>query len=85
MVAAGMCCAGERLNVSHFLGVVVFLLGLPGRIAIARNHSDAEAINLMGWVGSAEAAAHEADAEYNRARLKYEAEIGGINTTVASI
>lgn len=34
-----------------FLGVIVFLLGLPGRIAIARNHPDAEAINLMGWVG----------------------------------
>lgn len=44
--------------------------------------------DIQKWatrVGSAEAAAHEAEAEYNRARLKYEAQIGGINTTVASI
>jgi hypothetical protein len=33
------------------LGVAVFVLGLPGRIAIARNHPDANAVNLMGWVG----------------------------------
>jgi hypothetical protein len=31
--------------------VVFFLLGLPGRIAIARKHPDAEAVNLMGWFG----------------------------------
>ena|SRR5208337_4277187 len=24
---------------------------LPGRIAIARNHPEADAVNLMGWVG----------------------------------
>src|SRR5271154_1060898 len=34
-----------------FLCAFVFILGLPGRIAIARNHPDAEAINLMGWAG----------------------------------
>ncbi len=33
------------------LGFLVFMLGLPGRIAIARNHPDAEAVYLMGWVG----------------------------------
>jgi hypothetical protein len=33
------------------LGLAVFVLGLPGRIAIARKHPDAEAINLMGWLG----------------------------------
>ena len=33
------------------LGVVVFILGLPGRIAIARKHPDADAIYMMGWVG----------------------------------
>ena len=27
------------------------ILGLPGRIAIARNHPEAEAVYLMGWVG----------------------------------
>jgi len=29
----------------------VFILGLPGRIAIARKHPEAEAVNIMGWVG----------------------------------
>jgi hypothetical protein len=32
-------------------GVVILILGLPGKIAIARKHPDAEAVNLMGWVG----------------------------------
>jgi len=34
-------------------GVVflVWLAGLPGRIAIARKHPDAEAVNMMGWAG----------------------------------
>jgi hypothetical protein len=27
------------------------MLGLPGRIAIARNHPEAEAVYLMGWIG----------------------------------
>jgi hypothetical protein len=34
-----------------FLGAVVFILGLPGRIAYARRHPDAEAVNIMGWLG----------------------------------
>ena len=34
-----------------FLAAVVFIPGLPGRIAIARNHPEADAVNLMGWVG----------------------------------
>jgi hypothetical protein len=29
----------------------VFLAGLPGRIAIAREHPEAEAVMLMGWAG----------------------------------
>ena len=33
------------------LGACVFILGLPGRIAIARKHPEAEAVYLMGWVG----------------------------------
>jgi hypothetical protein len=33
------------------LGAAVFILGLPGRIAIARGHPEAEAVYLMGWVG----------------------------------
>jgi hypothetical protein len=34
-----------------FFGLGIFILGLPGRIAIARKHPDADAINVMGWVG----------------------------------
>src|SRR5271154_7349710 len=37
--------------VAAFLAVAMFVLGLPGRIAIARKHPDADAINLMGWLG----------------------------------
>lgn len=33
------------------LVAIIFVLGLPGRIAIARKHPDAEAVNVMGWVG----------------------------------
>src|SRR6185503_21367419 len=33
------------------LGAAIFILGLPGRIAIARAHPEAEAVYLMGWVG----------------------------------
>jgi hypothetical protein len=33
------------------LAVAVFVLGLPGRIAIARKHPEAEAVYLMGWIG----------------------------------
>jgi len=37
--------------IGAFLAVTVFVLGLPGRIAIARKHPDADAINIMGWLG----------------------------------
>jgi hypothetical protein len=37
--------------VGAFLAVAVFILGLPGRIAITRKHPDADAINMMGWLG----------------------------------
>src|SRR5271166_1635889 len=33
------------------LTLAVLVLGLPGRIAIARKHPDADAINTMGWLG----------------------------------
>jgi Protein of unknown function (DUF3302) len=29
----------------------VFVMGLPGRIAIQRNHPHAEAVKIMGWSG----------------------------------
>src|SRR5664279_567298 len=37
--------------VAAVLSVAVFVLGLPGRIAIARKHPDADAISMMGWLG----------------------------------
>lgn len=37
--------------IGAFLAVAVFVLGLSGRIAIARKHPDADAINIMGWLG----------------------------------
>ncbi|MEI6084707.1 MAG: superinfection immunity protein [Verrucomicrobiota bacterium] len=39
------------LMVMSVLGFLVWLAGLPGRIAIARNHPDAEAVKLMGYAG----------------------------------
>ena len=33
------------------LALFMFVMGLPGRIAHARKHPEAEAVNLMGWVG----------------------------------
>lgn len=34
------------------LTAAVLLLGLPGKIARARNHPDADAVNIMGWAGA---------------------------------
>jgi len=31
--------------------VIVLMAGLPGRIAIARKHPEAEAVKLMGYIG----------------------------------
>lgn len=33
------------------LGVVVFLAALPGRIARSRQHPQADAVNICGWLG----------------------------------
>lgn len=33
------------------IGFFVWLAGLPGRIAIARKHPEAEAVKLLGWAG----------------------------------
>ena len=34
-----------------FLWFIVWLCGLPGRIAIARKHPDAEAVKIVGYAG----------------------------------
>lgn len=39
------------LAVASLVAIWVWLAGLPGRIAIARKHPDAEAVNLLGWAG----------------------------------
>jgi hypothetical protein len=33
------------------LGLLVYLAGLPGRIAAGRGHPQAEAVNICGWIG----------------------------------
>jgi len=33
------------------VAALVLLAGLPGRIAIARGHPEAEAVKIMGWAG----------------------------------
>jgi hypothetical protein len=33
------------------LALAVLIMGLPGRIAIARKHPEADAVNLMGYLG----------------------------------
>jgi hypothetical protein len=43
--------AAISVTVAGALGAAVLILGLPGRIAIARDHPEAEAVYLMGWVG----------------------------------
>jgi Protein of unknown function (DUF3302) len=52
------CGSWERHHIAvlfflgvSFLALLVFVLGLPGRIAIARRHPEAEAANIMGWTG----------------------------------
>lgn len=37
--------------VASTLTVLVLVAGLPGKIAISRNHPDAEAVKMMGWAG----------------------------------
>ena len=44
-LACGVVC------IFGFLAFLIFMLGLPGRIAVARNHPDAEAVYAMGWTG----------------------------------
>src|SRR5262245_63093840 len=44
-------CAAMATIVMAGLALAVFILGLPGRIAIARKHPEADAIYLMGWIG----------------------------------
>jgi hypothetical protein len=43
---------GALIIIGAAIGACVLLiLGLPGKIAIARKHPEAEAVNLMAWAG----------------------------------
>jgi hypothetical protein len=33
------------------MAVILFIMGLPGRIALKRNHPHAEAVRIMGYMG----------------------------------
>jgi hypothetical protein len=43
--------AALAVIVLGFVLLAILILGLPGKIAVARKHPEAEAVNLMGWVG----------------------------------
>jgi len=40
-------------TLAGFAGMLtyIWIAGLPGRIALARNHPEAEAVKIMGWAG----------------------------------
>lgn len=39
------------LILAFVVATILWLAGLPGRIAYARKHPDAEAVKLLGWAG----------------------------------
>ena len=43
--------ASLAVIVFGFILFLILILGLPGKIAIARKHPEADAVKLMGWVG----------------------------------
>jgi Protein of unknown function (DUF3302) len=43
--------AALAIIVLGFVLLAILILGLPGKIAVARKHPEAEAVNLMGWLG----------------------------------
>ncbi len=40
------------LAVVAFFSIIIWVLGLPGKIAIERRHPHAETVKLMGWAGA---------------------------------
>ena len=43
--------AAVILLLAAFLGLILFLMGPPWRVAIKRNHPHAECVKIMGWMG----------------------------------
>ncbi len=39
------------LLLAAVMALFLFIMGLPGRIALKRNHPHAEAVKIMGWAG----------------------------------
>ncbi len=35
-----------------FFSIIIWILGLPGKIAIQRRHPHAETVKIMGWAGA---------------------------------
>lgn len=46
-----MTIAAGILLLAAVMALVLFIMGLPGRIAIKRNHPHAESVKVMGWMG----------------------------------
>ncbi|MBY8974527.1 DUF3302 domain-containing protein [Rhodobacteraceae bacterium NNCM2] len=46
-----MTFAAGILFLIAVMAIVLFIMGLPGKIALKRNHPHAEAVNIMGWAG----------------------------------
>jgi Protein of unknown function (DUF3302) len=40
------------LAVVAFFSIIIWVLGLPGKIAIQRHHPHAETVKIMGWAGA---------------------------------
>jgi hypothetical protein len=40
------------MAVVAFFSIVIWILGLPGKIAIQRHHPHAETVKIMGWAGA---------------------------------
>ena len=39
------------LMLAALMGLFLFIMGLPGRVAIKRKHPHAESVKIMGWMG----------------------------------
>ena len=40
------------LGIIAFFSIIVWVLGLPGKIALQRKHPHAETVKIMGWAGA---------------------------------
>ena len=46
-----MTLAALIILLAVVMAIVLFIMGLPGRVALKRNHPHAEAVKIMGWAG----------------------------------